>query len=156
MIKRNPEIIEIVIDLRPKGTLFSGAAVVSQPPGSMLDPSGHHAKRLPGPSGFAGSNLLFTKTEQSFFGKAVGGRISRSCERGRCYMEDGFNLTQLVEVCGPTELILVRPGEFLFREGDEAQSLYVVKKGSLRIMSGCVVYETITAGGVVGEMALIR
>jgi len=32
MIKRNPEIIEIVIDLRPKGTLFSGAAVVSQPP----------------------------------------------------------------------------------------------------------------------------
>ena len=79
----------------------------------------------------------------------------RSCERGRCYMEDGFNLTQLVELCGPTELILIRPGEFLFREGDEAQSLYVVKKGSLRIMSGSVVYETITAGGVVGEMALI-
>ena len=70
-------------------------------------------------------------------------------------MEDGFNLTQLVELCGPTELILIRPGEFLFREGDEAQSLYVVKKGSLRIMSGSVVYETITAGGVVGEMALI-
>ena len=70
-------------------------------------------------------------------------------------MEDGFNLTQLAELCCPTELILVRPGEFLFREGDEAQSLYVVKKGSLRIMSGSVVYETITAGGVVGEMALI-
>ncbi len=69
--------------------------------------------------------------------------------------KNGFNLTQLVELCGPTELILVHPGEFLFREGDEAQSLYVVKKGSLRIMSGSVVYETITAGGVVGEMALI-
>jgi len=27
-------------------------------------------------------------------------------------------------------LILVRPGEFLFREGDEAQSLYVVKKAA--------------------------
>jgi CRP/FNR family cyclic AMP-dependent transcriptional regulator len=52
-------------------------------------------------------------------------------------------------------LILVRPGEFLFREGDEAQSLYIVRKGSLRIMSGSVVYETVTAGGVVGEMALI-
>jgi len=70
-------------------------------------------------------------------------------------MEDGFNLTRLVELRGPTELILIRPGEFLFREGDEAQSLYIVKKGSLRIMSGSIVYETVTAGGVVGEMALI-
>ena len=53
-------------------------------------------------------------------------------------MEDDFNLIQLVEVCGPTELILVRPGEFLFREGDEGQALYIVKKGNLRIMSGSV------------------
>ena len=70
-------------------------------------------------------------------------------------MENCFNPAKLVEVCGPTELILVRPGEFLFREGDEGQALYIVKKGNLRIMSGSVVYETITAGGVVGEMALI-
>ena len=70
-------------------------------------------------------------------------------------MEDGFNLTELVDLCGPSDLILIRPGEFLFREGDEAQALYVVKKGSLRIMSGRVVYETVTPGGVVGEMALI-
>lgn len=70
-------------------------------------------------------------------------------------MEDGFSLTELAELCGPTDLSLIRPGEFLFREGDEAQALYIVKKGSLRIMSGSVVYETLTAGGVVGEMALI-
>lgn len=70
-------------------------------------------------------------------------------------MEDGFNLTLLVESCGPTDLISIRPGEFLFREGDEGQALYIVKKGNLRIMSGSVVYETVTAGGVVGEMALI-
>ena len=70
-------------------------------------------------------------------------------------MGDGFNLTELVELCGPTELILIRPGEFLFREGDQGEALYIVKKGSLRIMSGSVVYETVTAGGVVGEMALI-
>lgn len=70
-------------------------------------------------------------------------------------MEDGLNLIQLVELYGPTELMLVRPGEFLFREDDDAQALYIVKKGSLRIMSGSVVYETVTAGGVVGEMALI-
>ena len=38
-------------------------------------------------------------------------------------MENCFNPAKLVEVCGPTESILVRPGEFLFREDDEAQSL---------------------------------
>jgi len=70
-------------------------------------------------------------------------------------MEDDFNLTELVELCGPTQLILLRPGEVLFREGDEAQALYIVKKGSLRIMSGSIVYETVAAGGVAGEMALI-
>ncbi len=70
-------------------------------------------------------------------------------------MENCFNPTKLVDVCGPTELILVRPGEFLFREGDQGAALYIVKKGNLRIMSGSVVYETVTAGGVVGEMALI-
>ena len=70
-------------------------------------------------------------------------------------MEDGFNLTELVDLCGPTDLISIRPGDFLFREGDEGRALYIVKKGNLRIMSGSVVYETITAGGVVGEMALI-
>jgi CRP/FNR family transcriptional regulator, cyclic AMP receptor protein len=70
-------------------------------------------------------------------------------------MEDRLNLTELVELCGPTESILVRPGEFLFREGDQGAALYIVKKGNLRIMSGSVVYETVPAGGVVGEMALI-
>ena len=70
-------------------------------------------------------------------------------------MEDGFTQAELVELCGPTDLILIRPGEFLFREGDEAQALYIVRKGSLRIMSGSIIYETISAGGVVGEMALI-
>jgi len=58
-------------------------------------------------------------------------------------------------LCGRTELISVRPGEFLFREEDEGRALYIVRKGSLRIMSGSTVYETVTAGGVVGEMALI-
>ena len=70
-------------------------------------------------------------------------------------MEEGFNPTQLVDASGPTELILVRPGEFVFREGNEAQALYIVKKGSLRIMSGSIVYETVTTGGILGEMALI-
>lgn len=67
-----------------------------------------------------------------------------------------FNLAELATHCGPTELTLLRPGEFLFREGDEGGALYIVKTGRLRIMSGSVVYETVTAGGVVGEMALVE
>ena len=70
-------------------------------------------------------------------------------------MNKRFNLSDLDELCGRTELISVRPGEFLFREEDEGRALYIVRKGSLRIMSGSTVYETVTAGGVVGEMALI-
>jgi len=47
------------------------------------------------------------------------------------------------------------PGEFLFREGDDADGLYIVERGSLRIISGSTVYETVQAGGIVGEMAVI-
>jgi CRP/FNR family cyclic AMP-dependent transcriptional regulator len=46
-------------------------------------------------------------------------------------------------------------GEFLFREGDDADALYIVKSGVLRIVSGATVYETVTAGGIVGEMAVV-
>jgi len=70
-------------------------------------------------------------------------------------MNKRFNLSDLDELCGRTELISVRPGEFLFREDDEGRALYIIRKGSLRIMSGSTVYETVIAGGVVGEMALI-
>jgi len=70
-------------------------------------------------------------------------------------MNKRFNLSDLDELCGRTELISVRPGQFLFREDDEGRALYIIRKGSLRIMSGSTVYETVTAGGVVGEMALI-
>jgi CRP-like cAMP-binding protein len=66
-------------------------------------------------------------------------------------MEDRLNLTELVELCGPTESILVRPGEFLFREGDQGAALYIVKKGNLRIMSGSVVYETVPLVGLSGR-----
>jgi CRP-like cAMP-binding protein len=49
----------------------------------------------------------------------------------------------------------LRPGDFLFREGDEADALYIVKRGVVRIVSGSTVYETVTAGGIVGEMAVV-
>jgi CRP/FNR family transcriptional regulator, cyclic AMP receptor protein len=56
---------------------------------------------------------------------------------------------------GLTKTVSIRPGEFLFREGDEADALYIVTRGTLRVTSGSAVYEVIRAGGLVGEMALV-
>ena len=51
--------------------------------------------------------------------------------------------------------VSLRPGEFLFHEGDEADALYIVVRGVLRVMSGSAVLETVPAGGIVGEMAIV-
>ncbi len=51
--------------------------------------------------------------------------------------------------------ISLRSGEFLFHEGDDADALYIVARGVLRIISGSMVYETVRAGGIVGEMAVV-
>jgi CRP/FNR family cyclic AMP-dependent transcriptional regulator len=55
---------------------------------------------------------------------------------------------------GPT--VTLRPGEFLFREGDEADALFIVTRGTLRIISGSVLYEVVQVGGIVGEMAIVE
>jgi CRP/FNR family transcriptional regulator, cyclic AMP receptor protein len=52
--------------------------------------------------------------------------------------------------------VSLRPGDFLFREGDAADALYIVSRGTLRIMSGTAVYEIVEAGGIVGEMAIVE
>ena len=56
---------------------------------------------------------------------------------------------------GIAEKVSLLPGEFLFREGDDAHALYVVKSGVVRVVSGSTVYETVRAGGIVGEMAIV-
>ena len=56
----------------------------------------------------------------------------------------------------PDTTITLRAGEFLFREGDEADALFIVTRGTVRIMSGSVVYEVVHAGGIVGEMAVVE
>jgi CRP/FNR family cyclic AMP-dependent transcriptional regulator len=61
-----------------------------------------------------------------------------------------------VELRGFNAAISLRPGDFLFREGDEADALYIVSSGTLRIMSGAVVYEVVNAGGIIGEMAIVE
>jgi CRP/FNR family cyclic AMP-dependent transcriptional regulator len=70
-------------------------------------------------------------------------------------MSADFDFATIASQRGLDARILLRCGEFLFREGDEADALYIVKRGALRIISGSVVYETVHAGGIVGEMAII-
>ena len=52
--------------------------------------------------------------------------------------------------------IALKPGEILFREGDEARSMYIVKQGTLRVLSGSTILETVRDGGIIGEMAIIE
>jgi CRP-like cAMP-binding protein len=52
-------------------------------------------------------------------------------------------------------VVALKSGEALFRQGDAARFMYVVLSGALRIGDGNVVYEQVSPGGIVGEMALI-
>jgi CRP/FNR family transcriptional regulator, cyclic AMP receptor protein len=46
-------------------------------------------------------------------------------------------------------------GESVFLAGDAADCLYVVRSGDVRLHNGDVEIETVTAGGIFGEMALV-
>ncbi len=52
--------------------------------------------------------------------------------------------------------IVIAKGAILFKEGDSADCMYIVKSGTLRIRSGSIVYEDAIAGGIVGEMAMVE
>ena len=62
----------------------------------------------------------------------------------------------ILAACGDAPIVTLKPGEILFREGDDAQAMYVVKQGTLRILSGSTILETVRTGGIVGEMAIIE
>ena len=68
----------------------------------------------------------------------------------------GFDVEKVAQLYGATEIVTLRSGYFLFREGDEGDALYIVKSGTVRIMNGSIVYETVRAGGIVGEMGMPR
>ena len=68
-------------------------------------------------------------------------------------MSEDFDMTQVT--AGLRDVVSLRPGEFLFLEGDEADCLYIVKQGTLRVVRGDAIFETLRPGSIVGEMALI-
>jgi CRP/FNR family cyclic AMP-dependent transcriptional regulator len=63
---------------------------------------------------------------------------------------------EVLDLVRNDQSILLEEGEVLFKEGDPANGMYVVRTGTLRIRSGSVVYEDAIAGGIVGEMALVE
>ena len=52
-----------------------------------------------------------------------------------------------------TDVVVLQPGEELFRKGDAAHHAYIVKSGKLQIFDENRILETVTAGGILGEMA---
>jgi CRP/FNR family transcriptional regulator, cyclic AMP receptor protein len=63
---------------------------------------------------------------------------------------------ELLAACGDAKTVTLKPGDILFREGDDAHAMYFVKRGTLRILSGSTILETVGEGGLVGEMAIIE
>ena len=67
-------------------------------------------------------------------------------------MQQQTFLTMLASVAEGKQL---PAGHVLFEIGDPASTMYVVRSGELRIQIGDLVFETVIAGGIVGEMALL-
>src|SRR5436305_3009512 len=62
---------------------------------------------------------------------------------------------EILAACGDAKSVALKPGEVLFREGDDANAMYIVRQGTLRVLSGSTILETVRDGGLIGEMAII-
>jgi len=58
--------------------------------------------------------------------------------------------------CQETNTLKLAPGDFLFREGDSGEEMYLLLEGEIEIFLGDFVIETAGAGMLIGEMALIE
>ena len=72
-------------------------------------------------------------------------------------------LTDYTRLMNPAELfrqetdtLQLAPGDFLFREGDKGDKMYVLLEGEIEILLGDFVLETVGQGALIGEMALIH
>jgi len=54
-----------------------------------------------------------------------------------------------------TDAVKLGPGDFLFREGDKRDKMFVLLEGEVDIRLGDYVVETAKEGALIGEMALI-
>jgi len=70
-------------------------------------------------------------------------------------MAQDFDPIEFLKTTTLQKIVSLRPGQVLFYEDDEADAFYIVKSGTLRVVRGKTVYETLRAGSIVGEMAII-
>ncbi|HEX3421013.1 MAG TPA: cyclic nucleotide-binding domain-containing protein [Candidatus Udaeobacter sp.] len=54
-----------------------------------------------------------------------------------------------------TDTLQLAPGDFLFKEGDKRDVMYVLLEGEMEVRLGSYVVETAVPGALIGEMALI-
>ena len=54
-----------------------------------------------------------------------------------------------------SDAVELAPGDFLFREGDKRDKMYVLLEGEVDIRLGDYVVESAKSGALIGEMALI-
>jgi CRP/FNR family transcriptional regulator, cyclic AMP receptor protein len=54
-----------------------------------------------------------------------------------------------------SEVETLAPGQVLFEKGALGNTMCVLKSGELQIVDGSCAYETVSAGGIVGELALV-
>jgi len=57
---------------------------------------------------------------------------------------------------GEPKTLRLEPGQVLFKNGEPAGSMYVVRSGTIAIRSGSVKYEDVGPDGIVGEMGLVE
>jgi CRP-like cAMP-binding protein len=55
-----------------------------------------------------------------------------------------------------TDTLQLAAGDFLFREGDKGENMYVLLEGEIEILLGDFVLETVGQSALIGEMALIH
>jgi CRP/FNR family cyclic AMP-dependent transcriptional regulator len=70
-------------------------------------------------------------------------------------MENKIDIARISRLLGVVDIVSVGPGDFLFKKGNQGTGFYIVRSGRLQIVSGDIVYETITTGDIVGEMAVV-
>jgi CRP-like cAMP-binding protein len=67
-----------------------------------------------------------------------------------------LNDRELLRVLQVTDVVTYRPGQFVMREGERGEELFIVLSGNLKVMKGETELATLSPGDHVGEMALVR
>ena len=71
-------------------------------------------------------------------------------------MARDVDVSRISRLLGVIDLVSIRSGDFLFREGEVADALYIVKSGMVQVIGdGDLIYERVGEGGIVGELAIV-